>query len=84
MRQRGSRLFGSRLEDATPVEKCAEIIREAIETESPRLRYLVGEDARKWSAGRLKMKDETLVESGREMPLDDYAAFHWDHFGVEI
>lgn len=81
---RGTRLFGALLADPSPPELVAETIQHAIETGEPRLRYLVGRDAGQWAAGRKAMTDEEWVDAGREMNLDEYAAFYRDRFGMTI
>jgi NAD(P)-dependent dehydrogenase (short-subunit alcohol dehydrogenase family) len=50
----------------------AEIIHEAITTATPRLRWLVGEDARRMAAGRRRLSDEEFVASAAPGPLDEY------------
>jgi NAD(P)-dependent dehydrogenase (short-subunit alcohol dehydrogenase family) len=81
---RGSRLFGALLENPSSPELVAATIQHALETDQPKLRYLVGEDAHKWVAGRQAMSDEAWVDVGREMTLDEYAAFYRDQFGMAI
>lgn len=81
---RSQRLFTSRMTDPGSPELVAEVIHHALETDQPKLRYLVGEDAEKWAAGRRAMTDEEWVDVGRQMSLDEYAALHRDHFGFEI
>lgn len=81
---RGNRLFARLRESASPPERVAETIQHALETDQPRLRYLVGEDAERWAIGRRAMTDETWVDVGREMTLDEYAAFYLDSFGMSI
>ena len=81
---RNGRLFTKLLENPSQPELVAETIQRALETDQPKLRYLVGEDAKKWAAGRQAMTDEQWVDFGREMTLDEYAALYFEHFGLEI
>jgi len=81
---RSGRVFGKLLESASQPELVAETIQLALETDQPKLRYLVGEDAKKWAAGRQAMTDKQWVDFGREMTLDEYAALYLEHFGLEI
>jgi NAD(P)-dependent dehydrogenase (short-subunit alcohol dehydrogenase family) len=81
---RGSRLFGALLENPSSPELVAATIQHALETDQPKLRYLVGKDAHKWAAGRQAMSDEAWVDVGRKMTLDEYAAFYRDRFGMAI
>jgi len=81
---RKTQVFSKRLEDPSPPELVAETIHHAMETDTPKLRYLVGEDAEKWWAGRQRMTDEEWVETGREMTPEEHAAYHFQRFGIEI
>jgi NAD(P)-dependent dehydrogenase (short-subunit alcohol dehydrogenase family) len=81
---RSGRMWAERLENPSPPELVAETIQLSLETDQPKLRYLVGEDAKRWAAGRQAMTDEEWVDMGREMTLDEYAALYLEHFGMEI
>ena len=82
--ERGARLFGTLLKTPSSPESVAEIIQQALETDQPKLRYLVGEDALKWAAGRAAMTDEEWVDVGREMSLDAYVELYRDRFDLQI
>jgi hypothetical protein len=62
----------------------AETIQRSLETDQPKLRYLVGDDAKGWAAGRKAMTDEEWVDFGREMTLDEYAGLYLEYFGFAI
>lgn len=81
---RGDRLFTALLENPTMPEAVAEVIRHAIETDHPKLRYLVGEDAKKWYSGRMQLSDEEWIDLGREMDIEEYADFYKTRFGIKI
>ena len=81
---RTGRMFTKRLENPSPPELVAETIQLSLESDQPKLRYLVGEDAKGWAAGRQAMTDEDWVDLGREMTLDEYAVLYLEHFGIEI
>ena len=81
---RNVRLFTKLLENPSPPELVAKTIGLSLETDQPKLRYLVGEDAKAWAAGREAMTDEEWVDFGREMTLDAYAALYLEHFGIEM
>lgn len=49
----------------------AAVIHEAVTTQAPKLRWLVGEDARRLAAGRQRLTDEEYIAGGR--PMDDEA-----------
>ena len=50
----------------------ARVIHHAVTTAEPKLRYLVGEDAKRLVAGRARLTDEEYVETGRPMPDEEY------------
>ncbi len=77
-------IFEKRLQDPSPPELVATTIRDAIETDQPKLRYLVGEDAELWVAGRAKMSDEEFVAAGRNMSSGDFKKWYEEKFGMEL
>ena len=81
---RGERLTATMIPNASPPELVAEAIQHSLETDDPKLRYPVGEDANAWAVGRRAMTDEDWVNFGREMTLDEYAQFYRDRLGTEI
>ena len=78
------RLFMKRLENPSPPDLVAETIYHAIETDQPKLRYLVGEDAKLWAAGRQNMTDEEWIDYGKEMTEEELVSFHHKHFGMDV
>ena len=64
-------------------EDVARAIHEAVTTETPKLRYLVGEDAKRLAAGRARLTDEEYVETGRDMPDEDYLELMRRRYGFE-
>jgi NAD(P)-dependent dehydrogenase (short-subunit alcohol dehydrogenase family) len=56
---------------AQPADVAA-VIHEAVTTATPKLRWLVGEDAKRLAAGRRRLTDEEYVASAAPMPLDQY------------
>jgi len=50
----------------------AAVIYEAVTTREPKLRWLVGEDARRLAAGRQQLSDEEYVATGRPMADEEY------------
>jgi NAD(P)-dependent dehydrogenase (short-subunit alcohol dehydrogenase family) len=59
----------------------ARVIHEAVTAEEPKLRYVVGEDARLLAAGRQRMTDEEYVATGRDMPDEEYLALMRRRYG---
>jgi NAD(P)-dependent dehydrogenase (short-subunit alcohol dehydrogenase family) len=61
----------------------AEVIYLAVTTPAPRLRYLVGDDARRLAEGRRRLSDEEYVSGARPMPDDEYFETMRRRFGFE-
>jgi len=61
----------------------ARVIFEAVTTREPRLRWLVGEDARRLDAGRRRMSDEEFIAGARPMPDAEYLAQMKQRFGFD-
>ena len=61
----------------------ARVIHEAVTADAPRLRHLVGEDARRLDAGRRRMTDEEFVATGREMADEQYLDLMRQRYGFE-
>ena len=57
-----------------PAQTVAEIIWEAVTTDRPRLRYLVGTDAEGLAAGRGRISDEEWVAMGAGLDDAEYNA----------
>ncbi len=64
-------------------EDVARVIYEAVTTDTPRLRYLVGEDAKRLAAGRQRMTDEEYVSTGRDMPDAEFLDLLRRRYGFE-
>jgi NAD(P)-dependent dehydrogenase (short-subunit alcohol dehydrogenase family) len=79
-----SHIFKKRLENASPPELVAATIHRALETDQPKLRYPIGEDAHQWLTGRQRMTDEEWIDYGKEMTGEDLAVFYRKYFGMEI
>jgi NAD(P)-dependent dehydrogenase (short-subunit alcohol dehydrogenase family) len=52
----------------------AKVIEYAITTDAPKLRYMVGADAKPFAEGRARLTDEEWVDFGREMSEDEFWA----------
>ena len=61
----------------------ARVIFEAATTKTPRLRWLVGEDARRLDAGRRRITDEEHIAGARPMPDAQYVAEMKARFGFD-
>ena len=81
---RRRRRYTSLIAQASPPALVAETIHSALEAEQPKLRYLVGEDAKRMVAARQAMTDEAWVDFEQEMSLDDYAERYFQYFGLKI
>jgi NAD(P)-dependent dehydrogenase (short-subunit alcohol dehydrogenase family) len=82
--RRNGKLFAAGFRNPGRPETVAEVIAEAVTTDRPRLRYLVGADAEGLAAGRARISDEEWVAMGG--PLDDaeYNARFKRYFGIEL
>ena len=69
---------------ATDAAEVGAVIRHAIETDDPTLRYQVSWGGAEIVAGREAMTDEAWVDLGRIDSLDGYIAAFNDAFGVDI
>ena len=52
-------------------------------TNEPKLRCLMGEDAKRLAAGRQRLSDDEYVAIGREMPDQEYLALMHRLYGFE-
>ena len=68
---------------ASQPDDAARVIYEAVTTKQPRLRWLVGEDARLLISGRQRLTDEEFVAGSRPMSDADYLAQMKQRFGFE-
>jgi NAD(P)-dependent dehydrogenase (short-subunit alcohol dehydrogenase family) len=76
-------LYQKQMPHAARPADAARVIYEAATTTQPRLRWLVGEDARLLVAGRQRMSDEEYVAGGRAMPEEEYLAQMQQRFGFD-
>ena len=67
-----------------PPEIVADAILDAVESDSDRLRYVVGTDAESILRGRRAMRDEEWVAMGADLSDDDYNAEFRARFGIEL
>ena len=70
--------------NATDAIEVARVVRHAIETDAPRLRYQVSWGGRELAEGRARMSDEDWVALGRSAPLADYIEEFGAAFGLDI
>lgn len=83
-RRRLGKLHDMRLERPTMPEEVAETIEHAVTTETPKLRYLLGEDALGLTRARQETSDEEWVENGRPMEDDEYYDLMAKRCGVDL
>ncbi|HEX6660212.1 MAG TPA: SDR family oxidoreductase [Ilumatobacter sp.] len=69
---------------ATDATEVARIVREAIESDSPRLRYQISWGARELVEGRERMTDEEWIALGRPAPLPEYIEAFAGAFGLDL
>lgn len=69
---------------ATDAFEVARVVREAIETETPKLRYQVSWGGRELVEGRARLSDEQWLALGRDAPLDAYIAAFAEAFDLDL
>ena len=82
--RRNGKLFAAGFRNPGRAETVAEVIFEAVTTERPRLRYLVGTDAEGLAAGRAHISDEEWVAMGGGLDDAEYNARFKRYFGIEL
>jgi NAD(P)-dependent dehydrogenase (short-subunit alcohol dehydrogenase family) len=82
--RRNGKLFAAGFRNPGRAETVAEVIFEAVTTERPRLRYLVGTDAEGMAAGRARISDEEWVAMGGALDDAEYNARFKRYFGIEL
>ena len=70
--------------NATDASEVAEVVREAIESDTPRLRYQVSWGGRELVEGRARMSDEEWLALGREASLQEYIEAFDAAFGLDL
>ena len=82
--RRNGKLFAAGFRNPGRAETVAEVIFEAVTTDRPRLRYLVGTDAEGMAAGRARISDEEWVAMGGGLDDAEYNARFKRYFGIEL
>jgi NAD(P)-dependent dehydrogenase (short-subunit alcohol dehydrogenase family) len=82
--RRSLALFPKLIESGSTADDTAEAIAHAIRTETPRLRYLVGWDAKTIVDHRARMTDEEFVAMGRCDSDEEFYATFERHFGIDV
>ncbi|MFZ8999215.1 MAG: SDR family oxidoreductase [Ilumatobacteraceae bacterium] len=77
-------MYAAGYHHASDASEVAEVIRHAIETDEPKLRYPVSWGGAGIIEGRGAMSDEDWVAMGRIESMDEYIAAFRDAFGVDI
>jgi NAD(P)-dependent dehydrogenase (short-subunit alcohol dehydrogenase family) len=75
--------YQAQMKMASQPEDAARVIYEAATTTTPRLRWLVGEDARLLATGRRRLTDEEYVAGARPMPDAEYLEQMKRRFGFD-
>jgi NAD(P)-dependent dehydrogenase (short-subunit alcohol dehydrogenase family) len=77
-------MYAAGYHHATDAHEVALVIQEAIETDTPKLRYPVSWGGVGITEGRAAMTDEAWVALGRIESMDEYIAAFRDAFGIDI
>jgi NAD(P)-dependent dehydrogenase (short-subunit alcohol dehydrogenase family) len=75
--------YQKQMKQASQPADAARVLYEAATTTEPRLRWLVGEDARLLVDGRRRMSDEEYLAGARPMPDEEYLAEMQRRFGFD-
>jgi NAD(P)-dependent dehydrogenase (short-subunit alcohol dehydrogenase family) len=82
--RRSLALFPKLIERGSTADDVAEAIASVIQTDKPRLRYLVGWDAETIVDHRARMTDEEFVDMGRCETDEAFFASFENHFGIDV
>jgi hypothetical protein len=82
--RRNGRFYSSLLKVAGDPEQVAQVIHQALTTNTPRLRYVVGRDAEQLSAGRERISDEEWLSLGEDLSDEEYARRFRACFGFDL
>ncbi len=82
--ERMFQMYAAGYVNATDAIEVAQVVREAIETDSPKLRYQVSWGGRELVEGRQRMSDEEWLALGREGPLTEYIDAFQRTFGLDL
>lgn len=82
--ERMMQMYAAGYVNASDASEVAEVVRHAIETDQPKLRYPVSWGGQAIVDGRAAMSDEDWVELGRTESLDEYIAAFDHFFGVDL
>jgi NAD(P)-dependent dehydrogenase (short-subunit alcohol dehydrogenase family) len=82
--RRNGKIFAAGFRNPGKSETVAEVIFDAVTTDRPRLRYLVGMDAEGLATGRARISDEQWVAMGGELADAEYNARFKEYFGIEL
>lgn len=77
-------MYAAGYHHATDASEVAAVIRHAIETDAPRLRYPVSWGGAGITEGRARMTDEDWVAMGRIESMDEYVEAFRSAFGIDI
>jgi len=82
--RRSGKLYKAGLQNPGLPEDVASRIVEAVQSERPPLRVIVGEDARKLIEGRRSVSDEEFVALGGKLSDEEFAKRFKQIFGIEL
>ncbi len=83
-RRRLGMFFDTQLDRQTLPEVVAKAIEHAVTTDTPRLRYVVGEDAQALVNGRERTTDEEWIDTGQPMTDEEYFERMRQRYGVDL
>ena len=82
--RRNGKLYKALLQKPSQPEDVALAILEAVRSEAPPLRVVVGEDARQLIEGRRRISDEDWIALGGRLSDEEFARRFKAYFGIEL
>lgn len=76
-------LYQKQMPFAAQPSDVAEVIYDAVTTTAPKLRWLVGEDAKRLTEGRRRLSDEEYIGGAAPMPIEEYLERARQTFGFD-
>jgi len=82
--RRNGKMFMAGFKEGISANVVAETILESIETDTYKLRWPVGSDAKTLSVGRKKISDEDWVAMGENLSDEEYNSRYMEYFGIQL
>ena len=77
-------MFSTGFRGGEPTESVAKVVHEAITTDQPKLRYIVGENAKGFITGHERIADESWISMGGDLSDAKYNQRFKDYFDITL